>query len=121
MKLYFSFICKTPTIVIKLKIMMGDHKDNIRGISLSANWMWPCKNKGEDARLFKAVEAVSEFAIDLGINIPTGKDSLSMNQKYKDQEVKSPGTVIISATGHCENINFVVETLVQCYFSRSYK
>ena len=90
-------------------IIWAPIKDNIKGISLSANWMWPCKNKGEDARLFKAVEAVSEFAIDLGINIPTGKDSLSMNQKYKDQEVKSPGTVIISATGHCENINFVVE------------
>ena len=82
--------------------------------------MWPCKNKGEDARLFKAVEAVSEFAIDLGINIPTGKDSLSMNQKYKDQEVKSPGTVIISATGHCENINFVVEPVFKKNYGSIY-
>jgi len=101
-------------------IIWAPIKDNIKGISLSANWMWPCKNKGEDARLFKAVEAVSEFAIDLGINIPTGKDSLSMNQKYKDQEVKSPGTVIISATGHCENINFVVEPVFKKNYGSIY-
>ena len=101
-------------------IIWAPIKDNINGISLSANWMWPCKNKGEDARLFKAVEAVSEFAIDLGINIPTGKDSLSMNQKYKDQEVKSPGTVIISATGHCENINFVVEPVFKKNYGSIY-
>ena len=72
-------------------------KDNLKSVSLSANWMWPCKNEGEDARLYKAVKAVSEFAIDLGINVPTGKDSLSMKQKYTDGEVISPGTVIISA------------------------
>ena len=101
-------------------IIWAPIKDNINGISLSANWMWPCKNNGEDARLFKAVEAVSEFAIDLGINIPTGKDSLSMNQKYKDQEVKSPGTVIISATGHCENINFVVEPVFKKNYGSIY-
>ena len=101
-------------------IIWAPIKDNIKGISLSANWMWPCKNKGEDARLFKAVEAVSEFAIDLGINIPTGKDSLPMNQKYKDQEVKSPGTVIISATGHCENINFVVEPVFKKNYGSIY-
>ena len=101
-------------------IIWAPIKDNIKGISLSANWMWQCKNKGEDARLFKAVEAVSEFAIDLGINIPTGKDSLSMNQKYKDLEVKSPGTVIISATGHCENINFVVEPVFKKNYGSIY-
>ena len=51
--------------------------------SLSANWMWPCNNEGEDARLYKAVEGISEFAISLGINVPTGKDSLSMKQKVQ--------------------------------------
>ncbi len=79
-------------------------------ISLSANWMWPCKNEGEDARLFNAVEAISNFAIDLGINIPTGKDSLSMKQKYPNgEDVIAPGTVIISSVGHCNDINKVVE------------
>jgi phosphoribosylformylglycinamidine synthase len=73
--------------------------DKLKGVSLSANWMWPCKNPGEDARLYVAVEAASEFASGLGINIPTGKDSLSMTQKYSDGVVFSPGTVIISASG----------------------
>ncbi|TMM31549.1 phosphoribosylformylglycinamidine synthase [Polaribacter aestuariivivens] len=88
-------------------------KDNLKSISLSANWMWPCKNEGEDARLYKAVKAVSKFSIDLGINVPTGKDSLSMKQKYPDGEVISPGTVIISAAGNCNEINKVVEPVLQ--------
>ena len=88
-------------------------KENLKSVSLSANWMWPCKNEGEDARLYKAVKAVSEFAIDLGINIPTGKDSLSMKQKYADDEVISPGTVIISAAGNCNEISKVVEPVIQ--------
>jgi len=85
----------------------------LKSVSLSANWMWPCKNPGEDARLYEAVKAASEFAIDLGINIPTGKDSLSMKQKYDDKEVLSPGTVIISAAGHCNDIAKVVEPVMQ--------
>jgi phosphoribosylformylglycinamidine synthase len=87
-------------------------KDNLKSVSLSANWMWPCKNEGEDARLYKAVKAVSEFAIDLGINVPTGKDSLSMKQKYADDEVISPGTVIISAAGNCTEISKVIEPVL---------
>ncbi|RZW58071.1 MAG: phosphoribosylformylglycinamidine synthase [Flavobacteriaceae bacterium] len=83
--------------------------DGLKSISLSANWMWPCKNEGEDARLYKAVQAVSEYAIELGINVPTGKDSLSMKQKYADEDVISPGTVVISAAAHCKNITKVVE------------
>ncbi len=78
--------------------------DGLKGISLSANWMWPAKNEGENSRLYSAVEAVSDFACDLGINIPTGKDSLSMTQKYKDDVVYAPGTVIISSVGEVENI-----------------
>ena len=94
-------------------IIWAPLKDNLQSVSLSANWMWPCKNEGEDARLYKAVKAVSEFAIDLGINVPTGKDSLSMKQKYTDGEVISPGTVIISAAGNCNEITKVVEPLLQ--------
>ncbi len=71
----------------------------LKGVSLSANWMWPCRKPGEDARLYQAVEAASEFAIALGVNIPTGKDSLSMTQKYGDKKVYAPGTVIISTVG----------------------
>lgn len=90
-------------------IIWAPLKDGLKSVSLSANWMWPCKNLGEDARLYEAVEAASKFAINLGINIPTGKDSLSMKQKYPDSEVISPGTVIISAAGNCNDIKKVVE------------
>ena len=88
-------------------------ENGLKSVSLSANWMWPCNNEGEDARLYKAVEAISEFSIDLGINVPTGKDSLSMKQKYKNEEVISPGTVIISAAGHCSDIKKVIEPVAQ--------
>jgi phosphoribosylformylglycinamidine synthase len=94
-------------------IIWAPLKDNLKSVSLSANWMWPCKNEGEDARLYKAVKAISEFAIDLGINVPTGKDSLSMKQKYPDGEVISPGTVIISAAANCNEITKVVEPVLQ--------
>ena len=88
-------------------------KDNLKSVSLSANWMWPCKNEGEDARLYEAVEAISNFSIELGINVPTGKDSLSMKQKYPNEEVISPGTVIISAAGNCNQISKVVEPVLK--------
>ena len=84
-------------------------KDNLKSISLSANWMWPANNDSENHRLYQAVKACSEFSIDLGINIPTGKDSMSMKQKYADKDVLSPGTVIISAVGHTEEINKIVQ------------
>lgn len=86
----------------------------LKGVSLSANWMWPSRNKGEDARLYEAVEAVSQFAIGLGINIPTGKDSLSMTQKYPDGSVViAPGTVIISAAAEVEDIRKTVTPALQ--------
>ncbi|MBT8316101.1 MAG: phosphoribosylformylglycinamidine synthase [Lutibacter sp.] len=88
-------------------------QDELASVSLSANWMWPCKNEGEDARLYKAVQAVSDFSIDLGINVPTGKDSLSMKQKYPNEEVIAPGTVVISAAGHCCDIRKVVEPVIK--------
>jgi phosphoribosylformylglycinamidine synthase len=88
--------------------------DGLKGVSLSANWMWPAKNPGEDARLYAAARQISDFAISLGINIPTGKDSLSMTQKYPDgQKVFAPGTVIISAAGEVEDIRKVVEPVIQ--------
>jgi phosphoribosylformylglycinamidine synthase len=85
----------------------------LKAISLSANWQWPCKNPGEDARLYSAVEAASEFAIELGINIPTGKDSLSMTQKYPDgDKVFSPGTVIISTVAQTGDVRKVVRPVM---------
>ena len=81
----------------------------IGGVSLSANWMWPCRNEGEDAALYRAVSAASDFAVALGVNIPTGKDSLSMTQKYHDgTKVMAPGTVIISAAGEVADVKATV-------------
>lgn len=94
-------------------IIWAPLKDGLGGVSLSANWMWACKNEGEDARLYEAVESCSNFAIELGINIPTGKDSLSMKQKYPDGDVIAPGTVIISAAANCIDINKVVEPVLK--------
>ena len=94
-------------------IVWAPLKDGLKSVSLSANWMWACKNEGEDARLYEAVEACSDFAIELGINIPTGKDSLSMKQKYPNGDVIAPGTVIISAAGNCNDINKIVEPVLK--------
>ncbi len=94
-------------------IIWAPLEEGLTSVSLSANWMWACKNEGEDARLYKAVQAASDFAIELGINIPTGKDSLSMKQKYPNDEVIAPGTVIISAAGHCNDIKKVVEPVAK--------
>nr|MDE5745547.1 phosphoribosylformylglycinamidine synthase [Paramuribaculum sp.] len=88
-------------------------KDGLKSVSLSANWMWPCKNAGEDAALYRAVEACSDFACKLGINIPTGKDSLSMTQKYGNDRVFAPGTVIISAAGEVSNIRRTVSPVLR--------
>jgi len=94
-------------------IIWAPLEKGLKSVSLSANWMWPSNNEGEDARLYEAVKGVSDFGIALGINVPTGKDSLSMKQKYKDGDVLAPGTVIISAAGHCDDITKVVEPVYQ--------
>ncbi len=95
-------------------ILWAPLSNGLKGVSLSANWMWPAKNKGEDARLYQAVASVSNFSLALGINVPTGKDSLSMTQKYPTGEVVySPGTVIISAVAEVEDITKTVSPALQ--------
>ncbi|SHJ65480.1 phosphoribosylformylglycinamidine synthase [Reichenbachiella agariperforans] len=90
-------------------LVFAPQTHGFEGISLSANWMWPTKTEGEKTRLYNAVKAVSDYAIALGINIPTGKDSLSMTQKYSDgKTVDSPGTVIISSVAEVSDINLTV-------------
>lgn len=88
--------------------------EGMDSISLSANWMWPCRaQEGEDARLYKAVKALSDFCCELQINVPTGKDSLSMTQKYPNGEkIISPGTVIVSAGGEVSDIKKVVSPVM---------
>ena len=88
--------------------------EGMDSISLSANWMWPCRSQeGEDARLYTAVKALSDFCCALQINVPTGKDSLSMTQKYPNGEkIISPGTVIVSAGGEVSDVKKVVSPVM---------
>ena len=88
--------------------------NGLESVSLSANWMWPCRSQeGEDARLYTAVKALSDFCCDIHVNVPTGKDSLSMSQQYPDGEkVISPGTVIVSAGGEVSDIRKVVSPVL---------
>jgi len=110
-------------------IIWAPLKDGIKSVSLSANWMWPAGNPGEDARLYRAVKAISDFCVNLGINIPTGKDSLSMTQKYPNgKKVLSPGTVIVSAAAEVTDVKKAISpvlkpdlcsTLIYINFSKS--
>lgn len=95
-------------------IVWAPLEDGLEGVSLSANWMWPCRaQKGEDARLYAAVEALSDFCCSLHINVPTGKDSLSLTQKYPNGEkIISPGTVIVSAGGEVKDVRNVVSPVL---------
>ena len=95
-------------------IVWAPLKNGLKSVSLSANWMWPCRSqKGEDARLYNAVKALSDFCCELKINVPTGKDSLSLTQQYPDgKKVISPGTVIVSAGGEVSDIRKVVSPVI---------
>ena len=95
-------------------IVWAPMAEGLDSISLSANWMWPCRaQEGEDARLYTAVKALSDFCCSLQINVPTGKDSLSMTQKYPNGEkIISPGTVIVSAGGEVSDVKKVVSPVL---------
>ena len=96
--------------------------EGMDSLSLSANWMWPCRSQeGEDARLYAGVKALSDFCCDLHINVPTGKDSLSLSQQYPNgdsqqypngEKIISPGTVIVSAGGEVSDIKKVVSPVL---------
>ena len=88
--------------------------DGMTSLSLSANWMWPCRSqKGEDARLYAAVQALSDFCCAIGVNVPTGKDSLSLSQQYPNGEkIISPGTVIVTSGGEVSDIHKVVSPVL---------
>jgi len=77
--------------------------ERIDAIKLSANWMAACGDPAEDADLFHAVRAASEFCIALGIAIPVGKDSLSMRTVWRDpgsdqdKQVLAPTSLVVTA------------------------
>lgn len=82
-------------------------------IKVSANWMWAAKVPGEGARLYDAAVALSATMLELGIAIDGGKDSLSMaaiapGPDGKDELVKAPGALVLSAYVTCPDIRKTV-------------
>jgi len=71
-------------------------------VKLSANWMAACGDPAEDADLHDAVHAIAmELCPALGIAIPVGKDSLSMQTTWRegdrDRAVIAPLSLVVSA------------------------
>jgi phosphoribosylformylglycinamidine synthase len=71
-------------------------------VKLSANWMAAAGVEGEDAALFDTVAAVARgLCKEIGVSIPVGKDSLSMNtvwtQDDKQRAMTAPLSLVISA------------------------
>ena len=95
-------------------IVWAPLSEGLNSVSLSANWMWPCRSQqGEDARLYRGVKALSDFCCEIGVNVPTGKDSLSMSQQYPNGEkIISPGTVIVSSGGEVSDVRKVVSPVI---------
>ena len=81
-------------------------------VKLSCNWMAACGTEGEDAKLFDAVKAASDFCCALGISVPVGKDSLSMRTAWDDQgekkSVTSPVSLIVSAAAPVGDVALTV-------------
>ncbi|MGI6242040.1 MAG: phosphoribosylformylglycinamidine synthase [Prevotella sp.] len=90
------------------------HPSPVQNLNLSANWMWPCRSqKGEDARLYEAVQALSNFCCELGLNVPTGKDSLSLTQQYPDgNKIIAPGTVIVTSGAEVSDVRKTVSPVM---------
>ena len=113
--------CTNPAIGAQLSLyealsnlVFAPLEDGLSTVSLSANWMWPNQSKQDLAQLHQAVQQLSACALSLGINIPTGKDSLSMVQRYPDgQAVAAPGTLVVSALGKVSDVRQVVEPVLQ--------
>ena len=91
-----------------------DHPFPIENLNLSANWMWPCRSqKGEDARLYEAVQALSDFCCSLHLNVPTGKDSLSLSQQYPNgSKIIAPGTVIVTSGAEVNDVRKTVSPVM---------
>ena len=88
------------------------HIGALDNIKLSANWMAACGVKGEDEKLYRTVEAVSQLCQSLGVSIPVGKDSLSMKTVWQEngaqKSVVSPLSLIISAFAPVQDVRKTV-------------
>ena len=88
------------------------HIGALGNVKLSANWMAACGVKGEDEKLYRTVEAVSQLCQSLGVSIPVGKDSLSMKTVWQEngaqKSVVSPLSLIISAFAPVQDVRKTV-------------
>ncbi|KAJ2357146.1 phosphoribosylformylglycinamidine synthase, partial [Coemansia sp. RSA 2618] len=66
-------------------------------VKLSANWMAAASHAGEGARLYGAVRALSELCQTLGISVPVGKDSMSMQVRWDGNVVTAPVSLVVTA------------------------
>ena len=77
---------------------------SLSSVKLSANWMAAAGYPGEDAALYDTVHAVAmELCPALGLSIPVGKDSLSMQTSWDGKAVVSPVSLIVSAFAPVED------------------
>jgi len=80
----------------------------IEDIKLSANWMAACGAPGQDAALFDTVAAVSSLCQSVGLSIPVGKDSLSMQTSWTQEDQKrqviSPVSLIVTAFAPVQDV-----------------
>ncbi len=80
----------------------------IEDIKLSANWMAACGAPGQDAALFDTVSAVSQLCQSVGLSIPVGKDSLSMQTSWTQENAKrqviSPVSLIVTAFAPVQDV-----------------
>ncbi|WP_308030384.1 phosphoribosylformylglycinamidine synthase [Neisseria lactamica] len=101
-------MCIGEAITNIAAVNIGD----IGNIKLSANWMAACGNEGEDEKLYRTVEAVSQACQALDLSIPVGKDSLSMKTVWQDggeqKSVVSPLSLIISAFAPVQDVRKTV-------------
>lgn len=74
----------------------------------SANWMWAAKLPGEAARMYACCEAMTTFMKEVGVAVDGGKDSLSMAAKVDKQDVKAPGTLVITMYAACDDVEKTV-------------
>ncbi|KAJ2411376.1 phosphoribosylformylglycinamidine synthase, partial [Coemansia sp. RSA 2530] len=73
------------------------HLPAVEWIKLSANWMAAASHAGEGSRLYGAVSALSQFCQELGISVPVGKDSMSMQMRWNNTEVTAPVSLVVTA------------------------
>src|SRR5699024_7280374 len=98
--------------------LAGTNIGDIGRISLSANWMAAAGHPGEDQHLYDTVKAVGmELCPALGINIPVGKDSLSMRTSWQEKgiekSVTSPISLVITAFSPVQDVRKTVTPQLQ--------